>query len=222
MQHSCFLLIAIFVRGRFAQKPGIYGSERVWTNARDVFRSTPSRNGHGRRAAVDFVVCFGWGGFFRVFFFKRTRPAASMRPPCLVYLSTSNEARPRERSDQGRFLPIGQKRLFIPGCIQGSIIQLVCVSVSVLIVLTLTHGYNAVSVVTGQAPITLERKNVYYCVCMTFVVFTNYETCTRPIHETGIYGSGRAWTNAWDVFRRTPSRGGHGRRAAVDLEVCFR
>ena len=42
-----------------------------------------------------------WGaaGFSRVlfsfnfpFFFDRTRPAASMRPPCLIYLSTSNEA----------------------------------------------------------------------------------------------------------------------------------
>ena len=30
---------------------------------------------------------------FRVFFsFERTRPAASMRPPCLIYLFTSNEA----------------------------------------------------------------------------------------------------------------------------------
>ena len=43
-----------------------------------------SRGGRGRRAAVDFVLCFGWGGFFRVFFpifllFERTRPAASMR-----------------------------------------------------------------------------------------------------------------------------------------------
>ena len=30
-------------------------------------------------------------------------------------------------------------------------------------------------------------------------------------------GSVRVWANAWDVFRRTPSRGGPGRRAAVDL-----
>ena len=35
--------------------------------------------------------------FFRAFFpsfflFECTRPAASMRPPCLIYLSTSNEA----------------------------------------------------------------------------------------------------------------------------------
>ena len=47
--------------------------------------------------------------FFLFFFFERTRPAASMRPPCLIYLSTSNEARTRERSDRGRFLPLGQK-----------------------------------------------------------------------------------------------------------------
>ena len=28
--------------------------------------------------------------FFDYFFFEGTRPAASMRPPCLIYLSTSN------------------------------------------------------------------------------------------------------------------------------------
>ena len=55
--------------------------------------------------------------FSVVFFFERTRPAASMKPPCLIYLSTSNEARPRDRSDRGRFLPIGEKSLFlIPDC----------------------------------------------------------------------------------------------------------
>ena len=58
---------------------------------------------------------FGGAGFFRfcfsifVFLFERTRSAASMRPPCLIYLSTSNEVRPRERSDRGRFLPLGPK-----------------------------------------------------------------------------------------------------------------
>ena len=73
-------------------KPGIYGSGRVWANAWDVFRRTPSRGGRGRRAAVNFVVCFGCGGisFFSFFFFERTRPAASMRPLCLIYVSTSN------------------------------------------------------------------------------------------------------------------------------------
>ena len=37
---------------------------------RDVFRRAPSGGGHGRRAAVDFVVCSGWGGFFLTFFFS--------------------------------------------------------------------------------------------------------------------------------------------------------
>ena len=32
-----------------------------------------------------------------------------------------------------------------------------------------------------------------------------------------IYGSGLEPANAWDVFRRTPSRGDRGRRAAVDV-----
>ena len=64
----------------------------MWANAWDVFHLTPSRGGRGRRAAVNFVVCFGCGGisFFSFFFFERTRPAASMRPLCLIYLSTSN------------------------------------------------------------------------------------------------------------------------------------
>ena len=50
--------------------------------------------------------------------------------------------------------------------------------------------------------------------------------CLRELHEAhfhkpGIYGSGRVWANAWDVFRRTPSRGGRGRRDAVDVVVCL-
>ena len=52
-------------------KLGIYANKRVWANAWDVFPRMPSRVGRGRRAAVDFVVCFGWGGFlFRVLFFR--------------------------------------------------------------------------------------------------------------------------------------------------------
>ena len=81
--------------------------------------------------------CCGFRGVFRVgrnffpcfflrFFFLRTHTAASMRPPCLIYLSTSNEARPRERSDRGRFLPLSEKSLFISGCVQGVIILMVC------------------------------------------------------------------------------------------------
>ena len=61
---------------------------------------------------ISWCVLGGGAGFFRFsfsdffFLFERTRPAASMRPPCLIYLYTCNEARPREPSDRGRFLPI--------------------------------------------------------------------------------------------------------------------
>ena len=34
----------------------------------------------------------GKADFYRFYFFERTRPSASTRPPCLMYLSTSNEA----------------------------------------------------------------------------------------------------------------------------------
>ena len=49
----------------------------------------------GRRAAVDFVVCFRVRPEFFVFvvsicfFFERTWPASSTRPPCLIYLCKS-------------------------------------------------------------------------------------------------------------------------------------
>ena len=55
-----------------------------------------SRGGRGRRAAVDFVVCFGWGEFFADFFFVdffllRTHTACCKyeAASCLIYLSTS-------------------------------------------------------------------------------------------------------------------------------------
>ena len=49
-------------------KPGIYGgSAPVWATACDVFCRAPSQVGRGR-AAVDFVVCFGWGGYVSLFF----------------------------------------------------------------------------------------------------------------------------------------------------------
>ena len=37
---------------------------------------------------ADFLVFV----YFNRFFFERTRPAASMRPPCFIYLSSNNEA----------------------------------------------------------------------------------------------------------------------------------
>ena len=42
-------------------------------------------------------------------------------------------------------------------------------------------------------------------------VGTDYESRTRPRMEK----------NVWHVFRRTSSRGGRGRLAAVDFLVCF-
>ena len=45
---------------------------------RGTYFVTPSRGGRDRRPTVDFVVCFGWGGFFRVlfsFFILRTHTA---------------------------------------------------------------------------------------------------------------------------------------------------
>ena len=64
-----------------------------------MFRRKPSRGGRGRRAAADFVVCIGCGTissffFVSVFFpLERTRTAASMKQPCLIYLSTNTGVR---------------------------------------------------------------------------------------------------------------------------------
>ena len=72
VEHSSFYLLRELYQADF-RKPGIYGSGRVWANAWDVFRHAQSRVGRGRRAAVDFVVCFGRGGFLCVFFFDFLR-----------------------------------------------------------------------------------------------------------------------------------------------------
>ena len=68
VQHLWFLLIVRAVHGADFHKPGIYGSGRVWANTWDLVRRTPCRGGRGRRAAVDFVVCFGFVSFFSCFF----------------------------------------------------------------------------------------------------------------------------------------------------------
>ena len=54
---------------------------------------------------------FRGGGFVYFSSNAHTRPAASMRPPCVTYLSTSYEARTRERSDRGHLLPIVSKKV---------------------------------------------------------------------------------------------------------------
>ena len=101
------------------------------------------------------------------FLFERTRPAASMRPPYLIYLSTSTGVRTR--------------------CYYLIIVFCMCVSA-----------------------------------CATFVFFADCESCTRQIStnpvsmEAGEHGLTRG---TW--FHRGLSRGGRGRRAAVDFVVCF-
>ena len=69
-------------------KPGIYASGRVWANEWDVFRRILSRGGRGRRAAVDFVVYFGFGGIssFFPFFFPRTHTACFKYEAALPHL----------------------------------------------------------------------------------------------------------------------------------------
>ena len=67
--------------------------------------------------------CFPFFFFSFFFFFERTRPVASMRPPCLIHLSTSTGVR--------------------TGC------------------------HYLIS--------------LCQCVCVTYVVFTDDESCTRPI-----------------------------------------
>ena len=49
--------------------------------------------------------------FYFDFVFLRTHTAYRKYEAtfCVIYLFTSNEARPKERSDRGRFLPLGQK-----------------------------------------------------------------------------------------------------------------
>ena len=49
-------------------------------------------------------------------------------------------------------------------------------------------------------------------------IYIRVYTSEADFHKPGMYGgSMQVWANAWDVFRRTPPRGGRGRRAAVDL-----
>ena len=49
-------------------------------------------------------------------------------------------------------------------------------------------------------------------------IYTRVYTSEVDFHKPGVYGgSVRVRADAWDVFRRAPSRGGRGRRAAVDF-----
>ena len=70
----------------------------------------------GGRLWISWCVLGGADTFlfffrFYLFVFLRTHTACCKyeAASCLIYLSTSNEASPRERSDRGRFLPLGEK-----------------------------------------------------------------------------------------------------------------
>ena len=93
-----------------------------------------------------------------------------------------------------------QKSLFISGCVQGAIIKIVCLSV---------------------------RLSVSDSVCVTLVVFTDCQSCTRPIYthpgsmEAGEHGP---TCGTWVFTHRLEvlAVGARGPPAAVDLVVYFR
>ena len=143
---------------------------------------------------IYFVVCFFsvWWDFvflFFVFFTSNAHGLLQVRGKLASCTSLLVMRQGRGSKATEAVFCIQAKRLFIPGCVQGAIIQLFCPCL---------------------------------CVCVTFVVFTDCESCTRPISTNpGFYESGRVWANAWNVFFRAPSRGGRGRWADVGFVVCF-
>ena len=141
---------------------------------------------------ADFSVFFPFSIFV---FFEHTRPAASMRPPCLIYLSTSNEARRWSEATDSVFCLLAKKPLHT-GVRTG---RHYLISLSVCLCVRLS-------------------------VCLSVYIRRFYllrELYEADFHKLGIYGSERVWASAWDVFRRAPSRVGRGRRAAVAFVVCF-
>ena len=109
------------------------------------------------------------GCFFVVFSFERTHPAASMRPPCLFYLSASNEA----------FFVSGKKASSYRGAYSVHFLISPCNCLSFCLSVCMSFCLSVCLPV---------------CVCVTFVVFTDCESCTRPISanpgpmEAGEYG----------------------------------
>ena len=67
----------------------------------------------------------------------------------------------------------------------------------------------------------LVNLSVRLCMCNLRGLHSLRERFETEFHTPGIYGSGRVWVNAWDVFRHTPNRCCRGCRAAVDSLVCL-
>ena len=116
---SIYIHTCVYKRSRFPQ-------------TQDLWRKTASMDYRVGRVSLDAISrwsrspgCCGYilwcvfsvsGGislFFCFLHFERTQPTASTRQPCLMYLSTSNEA----------VFCLYAKNLFIPGCVQGAIIN---------------------------------------------------------------------------------------------------
>ena len=66
--------------------------------------------------------------FFSFLFSSNVHGLLQVKLPCLIYLSTRNESRPRERSGLGRFLPLGKKASSCTGVRTGCH-YLICLSV---------------------------------------------------------------------------------------------
>ena len=94
-----FLLIARAVRGRLPQSRDLWkrervgeGVERVSLHAVARWLQSPSCCGFRGVFWYGGISCTSKYHFVFIFlFFERIRPAASMRQPCLIYLSTSTD-----------------------------------------------------------------------------------------------------------------------------------
>ena len=68
---------------------------------------------------------------------------------------------------------------------------------------------------------SIEHQNVYRrrsSGSSSASIYIRVHTSEADFHKPEIYaGRVRVWVTEWDVFHCTPSRGGHCRRAAVDI-----
>ena len=114
---------------------------------------------------IYFVVCSEWWDFvfffFRFLYFERTRPAASMRPTCLIYLSTSSGGGvPPDSADEefwsdgaaAYHLLFERSEFLIATCEKKKLTVCVCVCVCVCLA---------------------NRQNTVYLCLSTYMVFGN-------------------------------------------------
>ena len=161
-----FLLISRAAQGRFPQTPDLWHRASVDERVELVLSHALSEWSRAPR-------CYKCRGVFRVarivpflvnsifFFFERPRPAASMRPPHLIYLSTSNETRPRERSDRGCIFPTVRKSSSYRGAYRVPLLNL---SVGLCVRVCIIHYFLLISRAAQgrfpQTPILWHRASV--------------------------------------------------------------